>query len=228
MAKRDKDRDEKKLVVGDLLEIEQTDRPAIKTRVDIIEGNTIWAMDFISEVFWDARWKEQAYSVRFIRGERCFAFLASIEGNEIVEGLRMTKLNVISGVEEIQRRSAFRLQFMFDVYIRTLGEGKEEDSEFILCQGLDISEGGLGLNTEKRWSIGTKVECMFIINGEEYSFPAQVVRRLDWVMGGQYVYRLGLKFTDEDEKQLRKMRRFIFQQQTLRAAEGHKDPDDWY
>ncbi|MGI6152250.1 MAG: flagellar brake protein [Christensenellaceae bacterium] len=201
--------------LGELLEIEQTGRPSVKTRVENIDGDTIWTMDFLREVFWDKDWKNQAYSARFIRRERCFAFLVSIEGVDKIDNLRMTRLTRISPIEEVQRRAAYRLQYLYDVYIRNLTEGGD-DAPYIKCQGLDISEGGIGINAEIKWKVGDKVECKFDLDGDEYLFIAHIVRRLDSFVAGQYIYRIGLKFTDEDEKQLRRIRRFIFNQQIAR------------
>lgn len=203
-----------KLNIGELLQIERPDGKQINTKVGLIKEESIWALDFLKEIIWVADWREQAFSIRIIRNDRCFAFLGYISGNTEIDGINMTHIVRISPIEEVQRRTSYRLQYLFDVFIRK--EGSDEEEEYIKCQGLDLSEGGLGLNAEIKWAVGTDVSCMFKIKNEEYQFCAKIVRRLDWVMAGQYIYRVGLRFSEEDERQMKKIRRFIYNQQVAR------------
>jgi len=62
----------------------------------------------------------------------------------------MTKLIRVSELTRMQRRRSFRLQFLFDVYSRK----KEDDTPYIKCQGIDISEAGIGVNTSQNLKIG--------------------------------------------------------------------------
>lgn len=197
--------------IGDLVQVEKPDGKLIQTKVEYLQDNEIWTFDFLREIIWVEDWKEQAFSVRIVKDGRCFAFLGYISGNETVEGHKMTKIVRLSPMEEVQRRTAYRLKYMFDVFIRKATE--DDGDEFVKCQGLDISETGLGLNASIKWSVGDDVECMFKIKGVEFRFVAKIVRRLDWVMAGQYIYRIGLEFSEEDERQMREIRRFIFSQQ---------------
>jgi len=205
-----------KIEIGDLVQIERPDGKVIQTKVENLQDNEIWTFDFLNEIIWVEDWKEQAFSVRIVKDGRCFAFLGYISGNETVDGHKMTKIVRLSPIEEVQRRTAYRLKYMFDVFMREVDENGETEEDFIKCQGLDISETGLGLNASTKWAVGDHVECMFRIKGVEFHFVAKVVRRLDWVMAGQYIYRIGLEFAEEDERQMREIRRFIFSQQVAR------------
>ncbi len=205
--------------VGDILQIDIADDKRITTHIEMVDGNTIWAADFFTDI-WNYRWRRQAFDTVYLKGERCFLFLAEIEGRDTIDKLPVTRLSRISNIQEIQRRSSFRLPFAFDVYMRKMWDKNGEpaqSTEYIKCRGMDISEMGIGFTTDDRnWKSGDVVQCKFVMEDEEYVFDAKVMRCIDWKKDDVYIYRIGIRFNTEDERQLKKIRRFIFKQQVAR------------
>lgn len=208
-------------VIGDQLLIDISDDKTVTTHIELIENNMIWAADFLTDI-WNYRWRRQAFDVSYTRGERCFSFLAEIEGRDTIDKLPVTRMVRISTIQEIQRRASFRLPYSFDIYMRKMWDkhgNEEEQRQYVQCKGMDISETGIGFTTEdNRWKSGDVVQCKFVINDKEYVFDAKVMRRIVWFKDNVYIYRIGIKFHTEDEKQLKKIRRFVFSQQVARKV----------
>lgn len=210
------------LKLGDLVQVIIDNQKIVSTHVEILQDNIIWVTDILPDI-WNYQWRRQAFDVDFMRGEQCFSFLAEIEGRETISQVQYTRLVRLSRIQEIQRRASYRLQYAFDVYIKTIdGKGPNSEEEFVKCKGLDISETGLGLMSDHDWREGQHLECKFVVNYEEYVFLARVMRKFrrvkedGWKPGDPYVYRVGVRFDSEDEAQLKNIRKFIFNEQVAR------------
>jgi c-di-GMP-binding flagellar brake protein YcgR len=216
--------------IGNRILVHVADDKQVNTTVQIMEDNSIWTADILVELV-GYQWRNRAFDVSYIKNTRMFSFLTEIEGHEKIKGVPYTKLNIISGVQEVQRRASYRLRYTFDVYLRNRApkydHGAAQDSEnadrFIKCKGLDISETGMGLTSAHNWNTGEQVECKFGIDGETYTFFATIMRKLLRVTEEKaadqdpYIYRLGVMFHEGDDRLLRKIRRFVLRRQVSTA-----------
>jgi hypothetical protein len=216
------------LHLGELLQIELMDSRNCKAIVQFVRDREIWAQKFIER---GLGLEGTCVNVQIIRDKQiwvpkylgenedydtdkfeyyndlCLYFKAIIRKNEILQGMEMTKMERVSEISRMQRRKTFRLKMHFDVYLRS----KEKLKDYTRCQGTDISEAGIGaLTVCNEFKMGDAVDCIFILEGLEYYFPATVVRRVDRSDG---CYHLGIKFNIEKEKQVRFIRRYIYKKQ---------------
>ena len=176
-------------------------------KVQIVRDSKIWTPKYLG----DNSLGEEASNYKYYI-DVCLYFEARIIKNDLLQGILMTKIDRISEIMRMQRRKTFRLHYMFDVQLRK----KNDDTEYIRCHGMDISEAGIGVNTvAKNFNLGDAIECVFELENETYMLPATVVRKVD-KMTEEGFMRLGLKFNIEKEKQIRFIRRFIYKKQIER------------
>jgi hypothetical protein len=222
------------LHLGELIQIEVPNEGVYRVRVNFVRDQEIWTQKFIEEgsglegmrvkvqiirdkQIWVPKYLEDnSMNVRMENFEyyidTCLCFDAVIKKNEQLQDMEMTKILRTSEIARIQRRKTFRLKHFFDVSIRK--KGTETPME--KCQGVDISEAGLGVNTPNgSFIIGDALECEFELEGETYTLPATVVRKVDKIEEEGF-YRMGIKFQIEKEKQIRFIRRFIYKKQIER------------
>ena len=222
------------LHLGELIQIEVPNEGVFRVRVNFVRDQEIWAQKFIEN---DSGLEGMRVKVQIIRDKQiwvpkylednsmnvrmenfeyyidtCLCFDAVIKKNELLQDVEMTKLFRTSEITRVQRRKTFRLKHFFDVSIRK--KGGEHPLE--KCQGVDISEAGLGVSTTNgEFIIGDALECEFELEGEKYILPATVVRKIDKIEEEGF-YRMGIKFQIEKEKQIRFIRRFIYKKQIER------------
>ncbi len=216
------------LHLGELIQIEFADRRNCKAIVQLVRDREIWMQKFIErglglegarvnvtiirdKQIWVPKYLGEGEDNELDKfqyyNDLCLYFKAVIRENDILQGMEMTKIERISEISRLQRRKTFRLKMHFDVYLRS----KEKVKEYKKCQGIDISEAGIGVQTLcNEFKTGDAVDCIFKLDGSEYYFPATVVRKTDRWDGN---YRLGVKFNIEKEKQVRFIRRFIYKKQ---------------
>lgn len=222
------------LHLGELIQIEVPNEGVFRVRVNFVREQEIWTQKFVEE---DSGLKGARVKVQIIRDKQiwvpkylednsmnvrmenfeyyidtCLCFDAVVIKNEFLQDIEMTKIYRTSDITRIQRRKTFRLKYFFDVAIRK--KGSEEP--LVKCQGVDISEAGLGVNTPNgEFIVGDALECEFELDGEKYMLPATIVRKVD-KMEEEGFYRMGIKFQIEKEKQIRFIRRFIYKKQIER------------
>lgn len=214
---------ENKPIAGDLLTVSLADQYP-QAYVEKLDGNVIWASDFLYDMQ-EAEWKNRAYNATYQRGADTFSILIEIEDRVTVKRRNYVLIRVMGKPQLLQRRASYRLPHHFDVQLRNripelyLGRNdcKIHVERFVLCRGIDISESGIGVTSSHDWNPGDEVECRFTIGDETFTFYAKVVRKLLRVNEGNtadpYIYRLGIMFEGEDDKVLRKIRRFIYSKQ---------------
>ena len=215
------------LTAGDTLLVHVAEDMRVSAEVEIVRQNEVLTVDFLREI--EAyNWQSRAFNVTYSKRDNSFTFLAEIDGREVIDRQIYTKLFCLAGSQEINRRANYRLPYNFDVFLKSMNperylgrnDGKVHEVGFVRCQGIDISESGVGLASNHDWNQNEDVECRFEIDGEEYTFLAKVVRKLrrTEVDSGNdpYIYRLGIHFENENEKLLRKIRHFVFRQQIAR------------
>ncbi len=216
------------LNLGELLHIEFADGRKCKTVVQFVRDREIWTQQFIES---SAGWEGKQMDVQIIRDKQiwvpkylgenedyntdkfqyyndlCLHFKATIQKNDVLQGMKMTKIERISKIERLQRRKTYRLKMFFDVQLRS----RDTRGAYKKCQGINISEAGIGVQTVcGEFKMGDAVDCLFELDGSEYYFPATIVRRTDVIND---CYCLGIKFNVEKDKQVRFIRRFIYKKQ---------------
>jgi len=207
--------DQTGLSIGDRLQVTINDEKQVSTNVEMINGDNIWVSDFMADI-WDIPWRRHAFDVSFVKKDMCYSFLVEIQGREKIENLMFTRMLKVSSIEEVQRRSSYRLMESYDIYIREAGF----DGDYVKCRGVDISEIGAGFNSRRNWNQGDEVECRFELGGVSYHFFAKVRRKIVWLNNDTYEYRIGIRFETKNDKKLEKslkeLRRFIFKRQIAR------------
>ncbi len=181
----------------------------LKARVQIIRDKQIWVPKYLDD---DAMHVNPGNYEYYI--DTCLCFEAIILHNESLQGMEMSKLQRTSEITRMQRRKNFRLKHIFDVRLSKV-DGDIKDQK---CQGVDISEAGIGVNTTNtEFYVGDALYCEFQLEGEKYTLPATIVRKVDQMVEEGFC-RLGVKFEIEKEKQIRFIRRFIYKKQIERNS----------
>lgn len=179
----------------------------LRARVQIIRDKQIWVPKYLDDDAMHANPGKYEYYI-----DTCLCFDAVIRKNEFLQDMEMSKLERISEIVRMQRRKTFRLKHFFDVRVTKI----DGDVKDLKCKGVDISEAGLGVNTScADLFVGDALDCEFELEGEKYTLPATVVRRVD-KMEEEGFYRIGIKFQIEKERQIRFIRRFIYKKQIER------------
>ena len=222
------------LNLGELIQIELPEKDIIRVRVNFVRDKDIWTQKFSVEglVGLQARVQiirdKQIWVPKYLDDDAmhvnpgnfeyyidtCLCFDAFIRNNEMLQEMEMSKLERISDIVRMQRRKTFRLKHFFHVTIVKV-DGNTQGQK---CKGMDISEAGIGVHTKNgEFFIGDALDCEFELEGEKYTLPATVVRRVD-KMQEEGFYRIGIKFNIEKEKQIRFIRRFIYKKQIERNS----------
>lgn len=206
------------LRIGDVISIVVNDDKSIYTTIENISGDNIWVADIMIDIFMEP-WRERAFDVRFVVRGQCYTFLVEVVGREKEGELYFTHLICVSKVTEIQRRESYRLPTTFPVYLRPA----YTKDPFLECRGMDISETGAGLIADVPWKVGEKLDCMFELEGEPFTFLAKVRRRVEDLNEETDEVRLGIQFMDIEgeentnmEHKMQKLRKYVFNQQIVR------------
>lgn len=179
----------------------------------------LWTKDISAEVA-RANMLGQILYAQYGDGSDNFVFKVRIIGNEELDGKSLTKLFIVSQPQANDQRQAFRFQQLFDVEIlRTNTRKKHEDEEdeeeeWMKCQGIDLSDTGVGFVGRKSFHYGEMLQCRFDLNGEVYTTRVKVVRIFDQAMDAKHrMYRIGAQFVELNEHIQRRIRRYIYNQQ---------------
>lgn len=206
------------LRIGEVVGIVINDDRSVNTTIEDIQGNDIWVSDIMIDIFMEP-WRERAFDVRVVRDGKCYTFLVEVVGREKQGNLFFTHMICVSNITQIQRRASYRLPDMFPIYLRPA----YTDEPYWECRGMDISEKGAGLITTANWKVGEKLDCMFELAGEPYSFVAKVRRRVEDLNEETDEVRLGIEFMDVEtgdnvnmEHKMQKLRKYVFKQQIER------------
>jgi hypothetical protein len=182
----------------------------LRARVQIIRDKQIWVPKYLDDDAMNVNPGNYEYYI-----DTCLCFDAVIQKNELLQDMEMSKLERISEIVRMQRRKTFRLKHFFDVSVSKADKNILSQK----CQGVDISEAGIGINTTcGELLLGDALNCEFELEGEKYTLPATVVRRVD-KLAEEGFFRVGIRFEIEKEKQIRFIRRFIYKKQIERN--GH-------
>lgn len=206
------------LRIGEVIGVVINDDRSVNTTIEDIQGADILVSDIMIDIFMEP-WRERAFDIRVVRDGKCYTFLVEVVGREKQGNLYFTRLIAVSNITQIQRRASYRLPDMFPLYLRPA----YTEDPYVECRGMDISEKGAGLITTEKWKVGEKLDCMFELAGEPYSFVAKVRRRVEDLNEETEEVRLGIEFMDVEtgdnvnmEHKMQKLRKYVFRQQIER------------
>ncbi len=208
--------------VGDLLRIEGVGSAA-DVKIVNLHSDVIWVSGFAMA---DTQ-SGQEVVVWLVREDALYRFIGQLRGAELVGETLVTGFRCVSVPERVQRRTEFRTPCMVDVTIIS-----EDDEDKITCRSYDISSGGIGIldvqskpeyiierkapttmgiETQKPYEEGEKINCTFTIEGDKY-FTKAIVRRC-YPFGDGTRYRIGAQFIDMDYRDAKKLQKSIFKMQ---------------
>lgn len=216
----------------------------IKNRFDICIGEKI-------ELFLDKTKKDERYlskvediidSVTFVItrpiGRRCFAHLIPGQTIEIVyfredsaycfdadviecisSGQTMTAVvRAVSEKRKLQRRDYFRLSVMVPVTVGFWLHGKKVIKKY---DTVDISGGGIRIQSSEKIEVGSKVELSIDICGiKDREITGSVVRCM--LSEKSTLYNIGIKFDDISPRDRQTIIQFIFARQRELLKKGIK------
>ncbi len=157
--------------------------------------------------------EDEACDFWFMRENGIFSFIAVLENDFILDGLRYCAFQVITPVVRKQRREAFRLPITLDVMIRF---SEEEEMPAISARTIDLSQTGVMLSMNKPLGVGMKL----ILSMKLYENVAFVlnatVKRCELVDKKQEEYRVAVQFNWGKQHEQAVLSRYIFQKQVIR------------
>lgn len=199
--------------VGEIISVVVPDIGTFTTKVQDLHENAVYVNDIIRQneirrdKYADLELRAVYYDVSFI-----YSFTVKLETGMWVNNIDMNILRIVSPVTRIQRRNAYRLPCTFKVMVDFINDSNQimDGVSGTLCKAVDISEIGMGVDAKLPISAGTKLHCEFTLGGEEYEFLGVVARCLK--LDSRH-YRVGMKFINDEDKNTRMLRRYIYKEQ---------------
>ncbi len=149
-------------------------------------------------------------------GSDNYVFQVRIIGNEEFNGESLTKLFLITSPTADDQRQAFRFRQLFDIEVLRLDSHVNENGEkdWIKCQGIDLSDTGVGFAGKNSFHYGERLQCRFTLNDVQYVTNVKVVRIFDQAGDEKHrLYRIGAQFVNLNEHIQKRIRRYIYNQQ---------------
>lgn len=213
-----------KIRAGEPIELNLSDGEVIRTKVRKAEDRYLWIPDLIDA---DALQNRGNFlEINLVGKSGDISIKALIAGKETAEGSVMTKLVVITAPIDNNRREAFRLHKLFDLSVCRKFE-KAVEGVPISCQGLDISDTGLGFATTQWFQYGELVECKFSLGDARYHLTAKIVRVIKQsTSASEKIYKVGAMFIRTGDNIRKRIRRYIYLQQTAQRRIMGKEPHE--
>ncbi|WP_147568031.1 PilZ domain-containing protein [Christensenella intestinihominis] len=210
--------------MGESIQIVLPDGETYKTKVQLAEKRYLWIQDSIREEQQET--PGTFLTMLLVRGVKNVSFKAIFAGREIINGVSLLKFVAVTDPADDNRRESFRLYKLFDLSVSRL-YGKPDAKPSVQCQGLDISDAGLGFASSQWFQFGEIIECRFSLADARYRLSAKVVRVIKQVTDAQEeVYRVGVRFIRAGDNTRKGIRRYIYLQQTARRKRMRKETDE--
>jgi len=156
--------------------------------------------------------------VLFFRENGQFSFDAKII-QRIKEKIPVLKIQKISKIHKIQRRSYYRLNAVIPLKVHYSNSEKDEEKEILQTYTLDISGGGLKFAAEKIFNKNEVIICELNLNNKIYNLKSRVIRT-SYVYHDDYTYKISTEFIDLEESVIREVVQFIFNKQMKMRRKG--------
>lgn len=209
---------------GTLIWLRLPNGETIETKIQLVEGRYLW----IHELPEAEQWKRQGnfLTIQLAQDDSSVVFKVVPAEREMIGGVSMTKLIAITQPADNNRREAFRLQKMYDLSVYRKFKKKTE-AEALVSQGLDISDTGLGFASPQWFQYGEMIECRFNLDGALFNLSAKVVRVIKQRTETQEnIYRVGAIFIRQGDNTKKKIRRYIYNQQTAQRKSMRKEENE--
>ena len=130
------------------------------------------------------------------------------------------KVERISEIEKIQKRSFYRLSTQLDIekeHARETEQGLVTYKE--LCAAKDISGGGMKIICNYEHEIGETVYCSFKLQDTLKQVKATVVR-FETLQNQKYKYSIGVSFIEMKKGDIEEIVKYIFENQRILRLKG--------
>lgn len=154
------------------------------------------------------------------RDTAIFEFKAKLV-NKLFGKEPLLQLERVSEVTKIQRRNYYRLKVVKAIEIRKVINLKEKLYDEYFCASLvDLSGGGIGINTIKELEENDIVEINMELNTIAVNVFGRVVRKELHTNDNKDMYSYGIHFEKITEIDRNSIMRFIFEEQRKLAKKG--------
>lgn len=145
----------------------------------------------------------------YSRAKNCYKFLCKVISRGIEGNIGFYTLGKPYGVEKIQRRENFRVDFINKLFYKSMNEEILEN-EIVYNEGivLDLSAGGIRAALGRNINKGDGLFLKLNIKGEELEVQGVVVRCEDTLDGKKHC---GIQFTNITERQSDKIISELFE-----------------
>lgn len=209
------------LGIGTPVQISLPNGETIATKIQMVENRYLWVPELLEEGQWQTH---GSFLIIHLTGASSnISFKAVYAGRGIISGVPLMKFVAVTQPADDNRRESFRLYKLFDLSVERKFEKPGEACQ-LQCQGLDISDTGLGFASAQWFQYGEMIECCFNLNGALYRLTAKVVRVIKQKTDMQEdIYRVGAMFIRAGDNTRKKIRRYIYLQQTARRKRMKKE-----
>ena len=148
--------------------------------------------------------KGQNVKINFYRDRGQFYFYAEVIERFKSGTMRLIRLKQTSQIFRLQRRDYFRLKANIPVLYRIIKHDNAGDEDAETYKGLiaDISGGGIGLLTDEKLKLGTRIETAVSVQDELDVIVQGIVVRIAGAsesLNTEYKYHAGIQFDKMDE-----------------------------
>lgn len=201
----------KEVVIGDNVSIEICENEWIATKVldirdDVLIVNKLKHPDSKKRMS-----KNKRYNAVATQKKNFLEFEVKYISDEMLDDLQVSSIELVSEVMIYQRRNNFRLSTNLEFNIDVLDDNNNI-AEKIKGTTIDLSEFGALVCVNTRIETDSRVRCEFKINEYNVSREGIVLR---WYQKENIKdrYFTAINFLDEDETNLKHIRRFLFETQ---------------
>lgn len=160
--------------------------------------------------------------VIFSRENDTYAFKAQAIGREVQSGIAILRIQPVSPIGKIERRSFFRMNCSLEAEYRVVDTLPIEDTgqeTFQKTITRDISGGGVCLVTDSRLKSGTMLEAYLKLE-HNVRFMGVVARSMEVREKGKMIYETGIEFKMIDNRDRERIISYVFETQRDRLKKS--------
>lgn len=160
--------------------------------------------------------------VIFSKGSDTYAFKAQAISREVQETIAILKIQPVSPIGKIERRSFFRMNCALEAEYRIVETLPIEDTGqeiFLRTITRDISGGGVCLVTDSRLKKGTMLEAYLMLE-RKVRFMGVVARSIEFREKGKIMYETGIEFKMIENRDRERIISYVFESQRDRLKKS--------
>ncbi|HZJ57619.1 MAG TPA: PilZ domain-containing protein, partial [Clostridia bacterium] len=158
--------------------------------------------------------------IYFFKEEASFLFHGRVKKRFRINNAVVVSITRTSPIQRIQRREFYRLRVILPVDFWLLDDDIEDKPTVYKGYSIDISGGGLKLNTDYCLEVNTAIECRIDLGNERQLQIKGKVIRVNPAGGSGYRYELGISFCCVSHRVREDLIRFIFSKQRELREKG--------